>query len=405
MTRRREAATRFVLITVFLDVLGIGLIVPVLPALVGEFTGSRDLQSYWYGALLATYGIMQFFFASLLGALSDRFGRRPVLLISIFGLGVNFLLTALATSLWVLLVARVIGGMTGASFSVANAYVADVTPPEERSKSFGVIGAAFGLGFIIGPMLGGLLGGYDLRLPFFAAAGLSVANWLYGFFVLPESHPKEQRNPFSLARANPFSALAALTQLRGVGGLIGVYALSVLAQFTLQSTWVLYTTFRFGWGPRQNGLALFVVGLVAAAVQGGLLGWLLKKLGEVRTTLAGLTSGVIAFTLYGLAQRGWMMYAIILANLLAFATAPALQGIVSKAVDPRKQGITMGSLNAVSSMASVLAPLVGTPLLALVSHLPAHDWRIGATFFLCAVLQAIALALALRHFHRSPDSP
>lgn len=380
--------------------LGIGLIIPVLPALVGEFTTSRDLQSYWYGALSATYGIMQFFCMPLLGALSDRFGRRPVLLLSIFGLGMNFLLTALASSLWVLLVARVIGGATGASFSVANAYAADITSREERSKSFGVLGAAFGLGFIVGPMVGGLLGSYSLRLPFYAAASLSVLNWLYGFFVLPESHPREQRSGFALAKVNPFAAVAALAQLRGVGGLVAVYALTVLAQFILQTTWVLYTAFRFGWGPRENGVALFVVGLVAAGVQGGLLGVLLKKLGEVRTTLLGMTSGAIAFLCYGLANQGWMMYAVIFANLLGFAAAPALQGIVSKAVDPRQQGVTMGSLNAVSSMMIVLAPLLGTSLLGQVGHLPAGDWRIGVTFFLSAALQTIALGLAWRHFRR-----
>jgi DHA1 family tetracycline resistance protein-like MFS transporter len=396
----RRAGMRFILFAVFMDVLGIGVIIPVLPSLVGEFTSSRDLQSYWYGALAATYGTMQFFCAPLLGALSDRFGRRPVLLVSIFGLGVDFLLTALAPSLWVLLVARVIGGATGASFSVANAYAADVSSAEERSKSFGLLGAVFGLGFIIGPMVGGLLGAYDLRLPFFAAAGLSVINWMYGFFVLPESHPRSERSTFDIAKANPFSALLALVQLRGVGGLIGVYALTVLAQFILQTTWVLYTEFRFGWGPRENGFALFVVGVVAALVQGGLLGILLKRVGEVRTTLLGMTSGAIAYLLYGLAQQGWMMYAVIAVNLLGFAVAPALQGIVSKAVDPRKQGVTMGSLNAINSIMIVVAPLIGTSLLAQVSHLPRTDWRVGSTFFLCAVLQVCAIALAYRHFRK-----
>lgn len=397
-TGQRPAGVRFILVTVFLDVLGIGLIIPVLPALVGEFTVSRDLQAYWYGALSAAYGVMQFFVAPLLGALSDRFGRRPILLVSIFGLGADFLLTALASSLWILLLARLIGGATGAGFSVANAYIADVTPPEQRSASFGVLGAAFGLGFIIGPIVGGLLGAYDLRLPFFAAASLSVLNGLYGFFVLPESHPRSLRSGFSLAKANPFSALVALSKLRGVGGLIGVYALNVLAQFILQMTWVLYTGFRFGWGPRENGIALFVVGLVAAIVQAGLLRTLLKHFGEVRTTLFGMASGAIAYTLYGLAEQGWMMYAIIFANFASFAVAPALQGIISKAVDSTKQGMTMGSLNAISSIMIVLAPLLGTPLLAQAGQLAPPDWRVGATFFLCAVLQAIALALAYRHF-------
>jgi DHA1 family tetracycline resistance protein-like MFS transporter len=399
-TRGRRAGMLFISVAVFLDVMGIGLIIPVLPSLVGAFTASRDLQSYWYGALAATYGTMQFFCAPLLGALSDRFGRRPVMLVSIFGLGLNFLLTALAPSLWVLLVARVIGGATGASFSVANAYAADISTPEQRGKSFGLLGAVFGLGFIFGPIVGGLLGAQDLRLPFFVAAGLSVLNWLYGFFVLPESLPHSARSPFVFAKANPFSALIALSQLRGVGGLVVVYALTVLTQFILQTTWVLYTEFRFGWGPRDNGIALFVVGIMAALVQGGLLGILLRRFGDVRTTLVGMTSGAIAYLLYGLVQQGWMMYAVIAVNLLGFAAAPALQSIVSKAVDARKQGMTMGSLNAISGIMTVVAPLIGTSILAQVGHLPRTDWRVGSTFFLCAALQLCAIAVAYRHFRK-----
>ncbi|MGA8657276.1 MAG: TCR/Tet family MFS transporter [Chthoniobacterales bacterium] len=394
----RRAALPFILITVFLDVLGIGVVIPILPVLVGEFTKSRDLQSYWYGALVASYGVMQFLSAPLLGALSDRFGRRPVLLVSIFGLGCNWLLQGLARSVWVLLAARLVGGVTGASFSVASAYIADVTSPEQRSKSFGLLGAVFGLGFICGPMIGGLLGSYNLRLPFFVAASLSLLNWLYGFFVLPESHPREKRSRFSIAKANPFTALAALSKIRGVGGLIGVYTLTVLAQGILQTTWVLYTGFRFGWGPRENGISLFVVGVAAAIAQGGLLGALLKRIGEERTTVLGLASAAIAFVLYGLAQHGWMMYVIILANLLGFTAGPALQGIVSKAVDPSRQGVTMGTLNAISSITIVVAPLIGTSLLARVGNLSRTDWRVGVSFFLSAALQTVALVNALRHF-------
>jgi MFS transporter, DHA1 family, tetracycline resistance protein len=397
----RRAALPFILITVFLDVLGIGVVIPVLPVLVGEFTKSRDLQSYWYGALVASYGVMQFLSAPLLGALSDRFGRRPVLLVSIFGLGCNWLLQGLAGSVWVLLVARLVGGVTGASFSVASAYIADVTSPEQRSKSFGLLGAVFGLGFICGPMIGGLLGSYNLRLPFFVAASLSLLNWLYGFFVLPESHPRKKRSRFSIAKANPFTALAALSRIRGVGGLIGVYTLTVLAQGILQTTWVLYTGFRFGWGPRENGISLFVVGVAAAIAQGGLLGALLKRIGEERTTVLGLASAAVAFVLYGLAQHGWMMYVIILANLLGFTAGPALQGIVSKAVDPSRQGVTMGTLNAISSITIVVAPLIGTSLLARVGNLSRTDWRVGVSFFLSAALQTVALVNALRHFRAS----
>jgi DHA1 family tetracycline resistance protein-like MFS transporter len=386
------------MVSVFIDVLGIGLAIPVLPMLVGEFAAGRDQQAYWYGALAVAYGLLQFCCAPLLGALSDRFGRRPILLASIVGLGVHYLLIALAPSLWVMLLARLLGGITGASFSVANAYASDITPPERRAKSFGMIGAMFGLGFICGPMLGGLLGGINLHLPFYVAAAFSLANAVYGYLLVPESLPRERRAAFSLAKANPFSALKVLAQRREIGGLLIVLALTVFAQFVQQTTWVLYTHFRFGWGPGDNGIALFCVGVVAAIVQGGLLSRLLRYFGEVRLALLGLTTGTIAYLLYGLASHGWMMYVIIFGNFLSFAVPPALQAIVSKAVDPRHQGVTMGSLNSISSIMFVMAPLLGTPLLAQVSHLRSTDWRIGATFFVCAAVQAVALFAARRHF-------
>ncbi|GAA5786063.1 TCR/Tet family MFS transporter [Chitiniphilus shinanonensis] len=398
----RQPAVPFILVTVFLDVIGFGLIIPVLPALIGDFTASRDQQAYWFGALTAAYGLMQFGCAPLLGALSDRFGRRPVLLLSIFGLGCDFLLMALAPNLWVLLLARLLGGATGANFSVANAYIADVTPPEQRGRGFGALGAAFGLGFIVGPMLGGLLGATDVRLPFYVAAGLSLLNAAYGLFVLPESHPVAKRVAFSFARANPFSALWSLAQLRGVGSLIAVYTLFMLAQFVLHATWVLYTTFRFDWTPRENGISLFIVGLVGAVVQGVLLGRLMRHWGERRLVYIGFASGAIAYVAYGLATEGWMMYCIIFANLLSFAAAPALQAQISKAVSPEHQGVAMGSLSSISSLMLVVAPLLASPLLARVSHLPSGDWRIGATFFLSAGLQALALLMAVVHFRRHP---
>jgi DHA1 family tetracycline resistance protein-like MFS transporter len=307
-------------------------------------------------------------------------------------------LLALAPSLALMFVARVVGGAAGASFSVANAYASDVSTADQRAKSFGLVGAAFGLGFIFGPVIGGLLGSVNLHLPFYAAAGLSLVNAAYGFFILPESLPSDRRAPFSLARANPFSALLTLARHREIGNLVIVFALVVLAQLMLQTTWVLFTHFRFGWGTRENGFALFCVGLVAAVVQGGLLGTLLRRFGNVRLALAGLATGTVAYVLYGLAQQGWMMYAIILANFLSFAAGPALQAVVSNAVDPREQGVTMGALNSINSIMFVVAPLIGTPLLAGVSHLPPEDWRVGITFFVSALLQGVAFWLARRHF-------
>ncbi|WP_269532933.1 TCR/Tet family MFS transporter [Chitinimonas sp. BJYL2] len=401
-SRNRQASLTFILVTVFLDVLGIGLIIPVLPILVGQFTSSPDEQAHWFGILSAVYGVMQFLCMPLLGALSDRFGRRPVLLLSIFGLAFSLLVHAMATSLMALLLIRLISGSTAASFSVANAYVADITEPDKRGKAFGMLGAAFGLGFIFGPMLGGLLGGQDVRLPFFVAAGLAMLNWLYGYFVLPESLPKERRAPFSLKRANPLSALLHLSRLQGIGGLVAVFALTLLGQFILQTTWVLYTTFRFGWTPTDNGIALFVVGLVGAVVQGGLQGRLLKHFGEQKLALLGIGSAALAYVAYGSITIGWLMYVVIFANLFSFAAGPAMQAIVSKAVDPREQGLTQGSLNAIQGLAIIFGPLIGTAILARVSHLPAGDWRMGATFYTCAALQGLALLIAWWHFRRHP---
>ena len=398
----RRAGMPFILVVVFIDVLGIGIAIPVLPILVGEYTASRELQTYWYGALVVVYGVMQFFCAPLLGALSDRFGRRPLLLWSLLGLGLHFLLLGLAPSLAMMFIARVVGGASGASFSVANAYASDVSTAEQRAKSFGLIGAAFGLGFIFGPMVGGLLGSVNLHLPFYVAAGLALVNAVYGFFIVPESLPRDRRSPFSLAKANPFAALLTLARHREIGSLVLVFALIVLAQLMLQISWVLFTHFRFGWGPRENGFALFCVGLVAAVVQGGLLGMLLKRFGNTRLALTGLATGTVAYVLYGLAQQGWMMYVVIIANFMSFAAGPALQAVVSNAVDPREQGVTMGALNSINSIMFVVAPLISTPLLAAVSHLPPEDWRVGVTFFVSALLQAVAFWLARRHFSSAP---
>lgn len=396
MNGSRPAAVPFILVTVLFDMLGVGLIIPVLPMLVGQFVPDPAQQTYWYGMLTAVYGLMQFGCAPLLGALSDRYGRRPVILIAVFGLGLDFLLMAFAPTLAVLLIARIIGGATAANFSVASAYIADVTSGEERAKSFGMIGAAFGIGFIVGPVLGGFLAGIDLRLPFFAAAGLAGLNWLYGMFVLPESLPKERRSKFSFGKANPLSALRGLARLHGVGGLVWVYALTMLGQFILYTVWVLYCTFRFGWGPEQNGLALFIVGVTSAVVQGILLGRLLKRWGEVRTMQTAFCSAVLAYICYGLATEGWMMYTIIFCNFLAAASGPAIQGLISKAVDPSEQGVMMGALSSLNSVVMVVAPLVGTPILAQVTHLPPGDWKIGIVFYICAALQLLAWLVASR---------
>ncbi len=402
----KPAGLNFILICVFIDMLGIGLAIPVLPILVGEFVEGRDLQAYWYGILATVFGLLQFLCMPILGAMSDKVGRRPVLLFSMVGMFFNFLATAWAPTLLALFIGRVIGGMSSASMSVASAYASDVSSPENRARSFGMIGAAFGMGFICGPMLGGLLGSINLHLPFYVAAGLCAANFIFGYFFVPESLPIEKRTAFSLARANPFSSLARLAKRPDIRGLVAVFALITFAQVMLQTTWVLYTNFRFGWSPLENGIALFCVGLTSAVVQAGLLGWLMKRFGEVKLSLLGIASGAVVYVLYGLATQGWMMYVFIICNLLAFAAGPALQAIVSKATSPGEQGALMGSLQSLGSLGIVIVPVIGTGILAKVSHFPAGDWRIGATFFLSAILQTLALIIAWRYFstHRTIKS-
>ena len=391
----------FIMVVVLLDMLSIGLIVPVLPALVGQFTSDPTQQTYWYGVVTFSFALASFFGAPLLGALSDRYGRRPVLLIGFCGLAVNFFATAMASALWMLIASRIVGGFTQANAAVANAYVADITPPEQRARRFGLLGAMFGIGFILGPVMGGLLGGIDLRLPFWVAGGLTLLNFVYGWLVLPESLPPDKRRAVTWRAANPLLSLKALTQSRAIGPMVAVLALSALAQFTLYTTWVLHNSFKFGWGPEENGWSLFVVGMVSAVVQGGLMGRLLKIFPAWRLVLMGLASSTIAYIGWGAATAGWVMYVVIVGNVLGNTIAAGMNSIVSSAADASEQGRTMGSLSSLNSLMAVVAPMLAAPLLGLVSHYPRGDWRLGAPMFFCAFLQGVALIVAWRHFHRS----
>ncbi|WP_343216051.1 TCR/Tet family MFS transporter [Collimonas antrihumi] len=398
--RTRTAAMPFIMLTVLIDMISIGLIVPVLPALVGKFTGSQADQAFWYGAIAFAFGIANFFGSPILGALSDQYGRRPVLLLGFCGLALNFFATAFSTALWMLIVVRLIGGAMQSNAAVCNAYVADITEPEQRAKRFGMIGAMFGVGFIVGPVMGGLLGAINLRLPFIVAGSLALLNLMYGYFVLPESLPLERRRAFGWKAANPLTSLRALSRLKAVGPLVAVVACNGLAQFVLYTTWVLYTTFKFGWGPLENGQSLAAVGVMSVIVQGVLLGPLLKRFSPQRLAVIGLVSSTAAYLLWGAASQSWMMYAVIFANVFGATVNASIQSIISGAVDSHSQGQTLGAVSSLNSLMAVVAPVIGAPLLGMVSHLPKGDWRIGAPFYFCAVLQLAALVLAFLHFRR-----
>jgi DHA1 family tetracycline resistance protein-like MFS transporter len=399
-TPTRTPAMGFIMAAVLIDMISIGLMVPVLPHIVGTFTQGNDEQTRALLWVSTAFGIANFFGSPVLGALSDRYGRRPVLLIGFAGLGLSFFVTAMATALWMLVAVRLFSGAMQANIAIANAYVADITPPEDRARRFGQLGAMFGIGFILGPVIGGWLGHYDVHWPFLAAGCLAVLNWCYGFFVLPESLPADRRTPLNWRRANPVSALRGLAALKGVGPLVAVIALSSLAQFMLHMVWVLYTKFKFGWGPLEVSWSLFAVGVVSVISQGVLLRPLLARFSPRRLALVGMGSASLAYLGWGLATQPWMMYAVILLNLLGGVATASVQSIISNAAGADRQGQAMGAVSSLNSLTAVLAPIFGLGLLGWVSQLPATDPRMGLPFFACAALQGLGLVLAYRFFHR-----
>jgi DHA1 family tetracycline resistance protein-like MFS transporter len=390
----RTPALGFILVTVLIDMIGFGLAFPVLPLLVGEFTPDRATQTLWAGVLAAAYGLMQWLGAPILGALSDKVGRRPVLVVAILGLALHHVLVALAPSLWLMLVARLVGGAAGATFSVASAYVSDITRPEERGKAFGLLGATFGVGFILGPVIGGLLGHLDPRMPFWVAAGGSLLNAIYGALVVPESLPPDRRAPFSFARANPLGALRGLARAQGTGTLVWVFVLYSLAHAMMVETWVLYTRFRYGWGARENGVSLFVVGVVATVVGAWGLRRMIDAWGDTRVALLALLSGVVAYAGYALAVRPWMLYAVTVLVFPLHATGPAFKGIVSRTTPADAQGVTMGALDGIYALMAVIGPILGAWLLSLVSSAAPDSPALGIVFWTCTALQLVAFLLA-----------
>ena len=390
----------FIMVTVLIDMISIGLMVPVLPHIVGTFTQSNDEQTLAFLAVVLAFGVANFLSSPVLGALSDRYGRRPVLLLGFAGMATSFFVTAAATSLWMLVAVRLFSGAMQSNISIANAYVADISNADDRARRFGQLGAMFGIGFILGPVIGGVLGDLDVRLPFLAAGGMAVLNWVFGYFVLPESLPPEKRRAFNWRRANPVTSLRELAALKGVGPLVIVLALSGLAQFMLHMTWVLYTKFKFGWGPGEVGWSLLAVGVMSALGQGVLLKPLLKRFSPRKLAVMGMASASLAYFGWGLATQAWMLYAIIFLNVLGGVASASMQSIISNAADATRQGQTMGAVSSLNSLMAVIAPVIGLELLRWVSDLPPGHMLIGLPFFTCAALQFAAMLIALRYFRR-----
>lgn len=402
---KRQAGLGFIFITIVLDVLGGSMVIPVLPQLVTSLMqGDISSSAQYYGYFIALFSAMQFLFAPALGGLSDQYGRRPVLLLSLFSAAINYVLMALAPTLTLLFLGRAIAGLSSANITAANAYIADISPPEQRARNFGLVGAAFGIGFIIGPLIGGVLGSFGVRVPFLVAAALSLINALYGVFVLPESLAPQHRRRFEWRQANPLLSLGGLGRYTVVLNLVGTLLCTYLAQQALYTTWVLFTTYRFHWNSWEQGLSLAFFGAMTALFQALLLPILLPRLGERRALVVGLLSSMVGYVLYGLATEGWMLYIIIAVTGLSFFVQPAAQGLISNAVPADEQGAIQGALTSLLSLTAIIGPIVAT---ALFSYFTAAEqpFKIpAAPFFLGAALMLMASLLALRTFRKASSS-
>jgi len=387
MAINRKAAIGFIFITLLIDVTGFGLIIPVMPKLIEHLLGITDISvaSQYGGWLTFAYAFMQFIFAPVLGNLSDKYGRRPVLLFSLFGFGIDYLFLSFAPSIAWLFVGRLIAGVTGASFTTASAYIADISTPENRAQNFGMIGAAFGLGFIVGPLIGGLLGELGPRIPFLVAAGLALANCLYGYFVLPESLDKEHRRPFEWRRANPMGSLIQLKKYPAVGGL-------VVSLVLVQSNWSFFNIEKFKWSPKMIGISLGVVGLLVGVVQGGLVRVINPKIGNEKSVYIGLGLYSLGLLLFAFASQSWMMFVFLIPYCLGGIAGPALQSIISGHVPPNEQGELQGALTSLMSATSIIGPPMMTNLFAYFTRVDAPVYFPGVSFLLGSVFM-IASAL------------
>ncbi len=398
MPSKPNRALIFIFITILVDVIGLGVIIPVVPSLIEELTGEGLSEASRYGGwLIFSFAAMQFLFSPIMGGLSDRFGRRPVLLFSLFGLGIDYIFHALAPTLFWLFVGRLIAGMFGASFTTATAYIADISTPEKRSQNFGLIGAAFGLGFIIGPVIGGLAGAeFGPRAPFIVAAVLSLLNVTYGFFVLPESLDKEKRRPFEWKRANPIGSLMRLKKYPVISGLVISMVLIYLAGHAVQSNWAYFTMFKFEWDEAMVGYSLGVVGLLVASVQGGLIRVVIPKIGQANSVYVGIALQAIGLFCFGIASAGWMLFIFLIPYCLGGISAPALQGIISSQVPDSEQGELQGALTSLLSLTAIVGPVMMNSLFSYFTSEEAPIYLPGAAFYLASILMTFSLFFAYK---------
>jgi DHA1 family tetracycline resistance protein-like MFS transporter len=399
--QNRKAAIGFIFITLLIDVTGLGLIIPVMPKLIEDLLQTSDISkaSQYGGWLTFAYAFVQFLFAPVLGNLSDKYGRRPVLLLSLLGFGIDYLFLSFAPSIGWLFIGRIIAGITGASFTTASAYIADISTPENRAQNFGMIGAAFGLGFILGPMIGGLLGELGARVPFFVAAGLALLNCAYGYFVLPESLSKENRRNFEWRRANPVGSLLQLKKYPAVAGLIISMILIYIAGHAVQSNWSFFNIERFGWSPKMIGISLGIVGLLVGGVQGGLVRVINPRIGNEKSVYMGLGLYALGLLLFAFATEGWMMFVFLIPYCLGGIAGPALQSIISGHVPPNEQGELQGALTSLMSATSIIGPPLMTNLFAYFTHKEAPVYFPGAAFFLGALLMMASTYYAYKALH------
>jgi len=398
---KKSAAIGFIFITLLIDITGWGIIIPVVPKLIEELIHGDISEAAKYGGWLSfAYAFIQFIFSPLVGNLSDKFGRRPIILISLFGFTIDYIFLALSPNIWWLFIGRVIAGITGASVTTASAYIADISTDEDRSKNFGLIGAAFGLGFIIGPVLGGVLGHYGSRVPFYAAAVLCLVNFLYGYFILPESLSKENRREFSWKRANPIGSFKFLKKHPEISTLTTALILIYIAGHAVQSNWSFFTMYQFDWNERMVGISLGVVGLMVGLVQGVLIRWVNPRIGDQKSIYYGLMLYAIGMLLYAFASEGWMMLAFTVPYCLGGICGPALQSVITKSVQPNEQGELQGALTSLMSGTSIIGPPLMTNLFYYFTHDSAPFKFAGAPFLLAFILMLISIVIIYSAFSK-----